>query len=193
MAMLLALGAATASALDPPAPRQIIAFPASVVMAEPSKLIGDFELVDQEGNPFRFSGLRGRPVLVFFGFTHCPDVCPATLVKMRLLADSVAQDFDLAIVMISVDGDRDKPAALKTYLAQVSTRFVGLTGNPRTVGEIAAQFPAVFFKGLADHPGSAYSVQHTSQVYLIDRDGRLRAAFYDAPVESMEQVLRDIK
>lgn len=190
-AMLLALGAATASASAPTGVEQVPASRGQVVIAQPPKPIDDFELVDQEGRPFKFSGLRNRPALVFFGFTHCPDVCPATLVKLRLLADSAAPQVpDLEIVMISVDGDRDSPATMKAYLAQVSPRFIGLTGDPRIVRGIAGQFPAVFFKELADRPGGAYSITHTSQVYLIDRQGRLRATFYDAPIEAMEQVTR---
>ncbi len=162
-------------------------------MAQPPLAIEDFELLDQEGQPFKFSRLKGKPVLIFFGFTHCPDICPTTLVKLRSLADSASQTIpDLAIVMISVDGDRDAPATMKTYLAQISPRFIGLTGDPRAVRVIAAQFPAVFFKGLPDHPGGAYAVEHTSQVYLIDRQGRLRVTFYDAPIETMEKVTQSI-
>jgi protein SCO1/2 len=192
-ALLLALGAASASASSPTKVEQVPGSQGRVVIAQPPKPIDDFELVDQEGQPFKFSQLRNRPALVFFGFTHCPDVCPATLAKLRLLADSAAPQVpDVEIVMISVDGDRDSPATMKAYLAQVSPRFIGLTGDPRIVRGIAGQFPAVFFKGLADRPGGAYAIAHTSQVYLIDRQGRLRATFYDATIEAMEKVTRNI-
>jgi protein SCO1/2 len=89
--------------------------------------------------------------------------------------------------MISVDGDRDSPEAMKAYLAQVSPRSMGLTGDPRAVRAIAAQFSAVFFKGIPDRPGAPYLVQHTSQVYLIDRQGRLRASFSDASIDAMRR------
>ena len=89
--------------------------------------------------------------------------------------------------MISVDGDRDSPAAMKAYLAQVSPRFMGLTGDPRTVRGIAAQFSAVFFKGLPAKPGGPYLVEHTSQIYLIDRHGRLRVTFFDASIDAMRR------
>jgi protein SCO1 len=157
-------------------------------MSQPPKPIDDFELTDQEGNPFRFSQLTGTPALVFFGFTRCPDVCPSTLAKLALLTDSADQRLrSTALVMISVDGDRDSPAAMKAYLAQVSPRFMGLTGDPRTVRGIAAQFSAVFFKGLPNKPGGPYLVQHTSQIYLIDRQGRLRATFFDASIDTMRR------
>ena len=159
----------------------------------PPKPIADFELVDQDGKPFRFSQLRNRPVLVFFGFTHCPDVCPATLAQLRALDGTADQKIrDVAVVMISVDGDRDHPATMKAYLAQMSPQFIGLTGDPRAVRGIAAQFPAVFFKGLPDRHGGEYFVEHTSQVYLIDRHGRLCAAFSDAPIGAIRQALHTL-
>jgi protein SCO1/2 len=161
--------------------------------AQSAKSIEDFELVDQEGKPFRFSQLRGRSALVFFGFTHCPDVCPSTLAKFRLLTDSAGDKIgNAACVMISVDGDRDSPGVLKDYLMQLSPRCIGLTGDPRAVRQIAAQFSAVFFKGLPDKPGGPYLVQHTSQIYLIDRRGRLRASFVDASVDTLRQAVSAI-
>ncbi len=97
-----------------------------------------------------------------------------------------------AVIMISVDGDRDTPAALKAYLAPLSKDFIGLTGDPRTVRGIAANFSAVFFKGLpADNSGN-YLVEHTSQVYLVDAQGRLHATFFDASVERMSRTVRSL-
>ena len=159
-----------------------------VATTHPPKPIEDFELTNQEGKPFRFSQLRGAPALVFFGFTHCPDVCPSTLAKLALLTDSA--DLRLrstALVMVSVDGDRDTPSVMKAYLAQVSPRCIGLTGAPHTVRDIAAQFSAVFFKGFPDKPGGPYLVQHTTQIYLVDRQGRLRATFLDASIDAMRR------
>ncbi len=191
--MLLALGAATASVVSPIGVAQVSAAPSPILMAHPPKPINDFELLDTEGRPFRFSQLRNRLALVFFGFTRCPDVCPTTLVKLRALADSMAQQAPaVEVVMISVDGDRDSPAVMKAYLERVSPRFIGLTGNPNVVRGIAAQFPAVFFKELADRSGDPYTITHTSQVYLIDRDGRLRATFFDAPIKAMQRVTRSL-
>jgi protein SCO1 len=156
--------------------------------------LADFELIDQNGHPFRFSERKGANALVFFGFAHCPDICPATLYKLKLLTDTLRQDGGSApaVIMISVDGDRDTPAALKAYLAPLSKDFIGLTGDPRTVRAIAANFSAVFFKGLpADNSGN-YLVEHTSQVYLVDAQGRLHATFFDASVERMSQTVRSL-
>lgn len=191
--MLTAVAAVTTSVSAPTEVEHAPSWRDRVVIAQPPKPIDDFELVDQEGRPFKFSQLRKKSALVFFGFTHCPDVCPATLARLRALTDTANHKLrNVEVVMISVDGDRDSPAAMKAYLAQVSPGFIGLTGEPRMVRGIAAQFSAVFFKEFPDSQGGAYRVEHTSQVYLIDRQGRLHATFYDAPVEAMEQVTRSI-
>ena len=156
--------------------------------------LADFELLDQDGRPFRFSQRKGQNALIYFGFTHCPDICPATLHKLKLLTDALRQDGGSApaVIMISVDGDRDTPAAMKAYLAPLSKDFIGLTGDVRTVRAIAANFSAVFFKGLPADSSGHYLVEHTSQVYLVDARGRLRATFFDASVERMSRTVRSL-
>jgi protein SCO1/2 len=159
------------------------------VLAEP-KAIADFTLTDQDGRPRTLASLRGTPLLVFFGFTHCPDVCPAALSKLKLLQESDGGALKGArVVMISVDGERDTPAVMKKYLAPLSRDFIGLTGQPRAVADIAARFSAVAFKEQPDRSGN-YSYYHSSLVYLLDREGRLRASFFDASIENMATVTR---
>ena len=151
--------------------------------------INDFVLIDHQGQERRFSSLRGQPALVFFGFTHCPDICPPTLLRLRALHD--AQDGELRaakIVMISVDGERDTPAAMQSFLATFSPDFIGLTGDPRIATAIAAQFSAVFFKEPAGKDGN-YKVGHSGQVFVVDKQGRLRASFVDASLDDMAKVL----
>ncbi len=165
--------------------------PSRVLEATPPRAIPDFELTDQDGKAFRLSQLRGSPVLLFFGFANCPDVCPLTLGQLQVLASSPDKAVRQArVVMVSVDGDRDKPADLKRYLAPVSPDFVGLTGDPRRVRDIAAQFSAVFFKGAPTDRSGKYLVEHTSQVYLLDRQGRLRSTFFNATVDAMTSATR---
>jgi protein SCO1/2 len=94
--------------------------------------------------------------------------------------------------MISVDGERDAPAAMKAYLDALSADFIGLTGEPRTVRQIAEGFSAVFFKGLPAGQSGHYVVDHTSQVYLADAEGRLRATFFDASVEQMARTIEEL-
>ncbi len=159
------------------------------VLAEP-KAIADFTLTDQDGRPRTLASLRGAPLLIFFGFTHCPDVCPAALSKLKLLQESNGGALKGArVVMISVDGERDTPAVMKKYLEPLSRDFIGLTGQPRTVADIAARFSAVAFKEQPDRSGN-YSYYHSSLVYLLDREGRLRASFFDASIENMATVTR---
>jgi len=190
-ALLIALTLTCAAA--PPVARPASSTSVRAEDAQRYKTIDDFELTDQDGMPFRFSQLRGKPALVFFGFTHCPDVCPATLAKLVLVTHAADPKADSAtLVMISVDGDRDTPAAMKAYLAQLSPRCIGLTGDPHAVRQIAAQFPAVFFKGLPEKPGGPYAVEHTSQVYLIDRRGRLRATFLNESIDAMRRAIAAI-
>ena len=169
------------------------AAPSRVLEAKPPKAIPDFELTDQDDKTFRLSQLRGSPVLLFFGFTHCPDVCPLTLGQLQVIASSPDKAVRQArVVMVSVDGDRDKPADLKRYLATVSPDFLGLTGDPRRVRDIAAQFSAVFFKGAPTDRSGKYLVEHTSQVYLLDRQGRLRSTFFNATVDAMTSATRRV-
>jgi len=156
-----------------------------VRILQSARAISDAELIDQNGEPFALSQLQGQVVLVFFGFTNCPDVCPIALQSLRQLPESGEPKLkDVAYVMISVDGERDTPEVLKSYLAKYSPRFIGLTGEKTKVKAIAAEFKAAFFKG----SGENYSVSHSPQVFVVDPAGRLRAEFYSASVEAMTDV-----
>ncbi len=183
--LLLIPGAAGAAGTMAPLPQ----LDRVTVMAAP-KAIADFELTDQNGRPRALASLRGAPTLIFFGFTHCPDVCPAALTKLKILHESSGGALRTArVVMISVDGERDTPAVMKKYVASFSPDFIGLTGNPRAVADIAARFSAVAFKEQPDPKGN-YEYFHSSQVFLVDKAGRLRASFSDASVENMVTVTR---
>ncbi len=155
-----------------------------MLQASPPKLLADFVLTDQNGKDFQLRQLAGRPVLLFFGFTRCPAACPKSL--SQLLAVSRRKDPALRrvqVVMISVDGELDTPAVMKRYLSNLSPNFIGLTGDPKQVAKIAAQFSAVFFKGLPLDRSGNYVVEHTTQIYLLDNTGRLRSTFFDVPIE----------
>lgn len=164
-----------------------------VLDASPPRVIADVALTNQDGEPFSLSALRGSPVLLFFGFANCPDVCPLILGQLQMIANLPDKALrDTRMVMISVDGERDTPAALKRYLEPVSARFVGLTGDPRRVEEIADQFAAVFFRSMRTDSTGKYLVDHTSQVYLLDRKGRLRSTFFDATVDEITDATRRV-
>jgi protein SCO1/2 len=169
-------------------------YPGVQVAMDPA-VVADFTLTDQDGKSFRLADLRGRNVLVFFGFTHCPSICPTTMFKLKSVAGKFTdQDAGAgpAVVFISVDGDRDSPEVMKRYLEKYPPAFTGLTGNPKEVRKIAAGFKAVFFKGLPYDDAGNYQVEHTSFVYLLDGEGRMRATFLDAPVEAMTSTVQQL-
>jgi len=179
---LLASAAATAAA---PAPERTL-------LAEPPRAIADFQLTDQAGKTVKLADLRGAPVLMFFGFTHCAQICPTALHQLRQLErEHRAELGKTRIVIVSVDGERDSPAAMKTWLQPISTSFIGLTGPPARVHDIAAQFSAAFYKTPGASAGE-YSMEHNSQIFLLDAKGQLRATFFNAPLATMATVTRDI-
>ncbi len=184
LAAVLVLATAMATAGE----RATLPALAGVVVNPTPAAIPDFTLTDQDGKPRSFSSLRGEPVLVFFGFTHCPNVCPTTLGRLKLLHAAQGGALKpLHVVFVSIDGERDTPARLKSYLAPLSADFIGLTGDPKAVATIAAEFAAVFFKEPAGKDGS-YNVMHSTQVYAVDKAGVLRAIFNDTAIEDMAQV-----
>jgi protein SCO1/2 len=143
------------------------------------RLIGtaapDFTLTDQDARPWTLSQERGHhAVALFFGYTHCPDVCPTTLAHLaqakRLLRD---EGNDLRIAFVTVDAPRDTPAVLKRYVALFGPAIVGLTGSPKNVDPVYAAYH-VWHQALPKSDGAGgYLVSHTSAIYLIDRNGRL--------------------
>jgi protein SCO1/2 len=115
--------------------------------------------------------------------------------EMKLVSDALEKSGQKApaVVLVSVDGERDTPEVMKQYLAAFPESFIGLTGDPKSVRKIAAEFKAVFFKGLPYDNAGNYQVEHTSLIYLVDPEGRLRASFLDAPVESMASSIRQLR
>jgi protein SCO1 len=167
------------------------ATPERTLLATPPRPVKDFQLTSHEGRPFKLSELRGAPVLLFFGFTHCPTVCPTALEQLRQLEKQhKAQLGKTRIVILSVDGERDTAQAMKQWLAPISSRFIGLTGPSAQVREIARQFSAAFYKTPGAKP-SEYLVEHNSQIFLLDAQGQLRATFFNAPVATMAKVTQD--
>lgn len=162
-------------------------------LTERPTLVLDFELTDEDGKAFDGRTLIGRTTLVFFGFTNCPNVCPPTMQKIRQVQRQIGvEETKLTAVFVSVDGDRDTPAVLKKYLAPFEPGFIGLTGDAAYVRDLAARFSAVFFKGLPTGASAGYNVEHTSQTYLVDKEGKLRVTFYNAPAEDMVRVARSL-
>lgn len=135
----------------------------------------DFILTDQHGGQFDSRSLRGRVVLLFFGFTTCPDVCPTTLSKLSQAIELLGDDQDeVQVVWVSVDPERDTPEHIKAYLEYWTIPVVGLTGTPEEINEVAAGGYGVFYKKSEEKTEVGYLVDHTTLVYLIDPRGNLR-------------------
>ncbi len=135
---------------------------------------GDFELTAVDGQRVALSSLRGTVVALFFGYTHCPDICPGTLHVMKLVRGELGEDAGhLRALMVSVDPKRDTPERLDEYVRYFDPTFIGLTGSQQEIDAIVARFGAAYTLGDADASGS-YTVDHTSLVYLIDGDGQVR-------------------
>jgi protein SCO1 len=137
---------------------------------------GPFHLEDQNGRPVSDQDMRGRPFLVFFGFTHCPDICPTTLFDISEVLKQLGKDADrTGALFITVDPERDTPAVLKDYLSNFDPHLRGLTGDTPAV-EAALKAYRVYAKKVPLQ-GSDYTMDHTAVVYLMDKDGRFVAPF----------------
>ena len=131
---------------------------------------GPFRLVDQDGKPRSDSDFRGRYMLVFFGYTNCPDVCPTTLAMLTDAFDQLGGKADRIVpIFVTVDPERDTAEVLKTYLAAFGPRFVGLTGSVADVTAAAKAYHVYIKKNPI--PGG-YSMDHSSVIYLMGPDGR---------------------
>lgn len=136
---------------------------------------GPFQLVDTEGDRFDSQSLRGRPYAIFFGFTHCPDVCPTTLSRLVSLRRQMGEDggaFD--IVFVSVDPARDTPEELGRYVSLFDTPIIGLTGSEEQVERVKDEF-GIFSEQVPIGNG-AYTIDHTATVFLMDRQGNFFSA-----------------
>jgi len=154
---------------------------------------GPFQLVDQDGRAVDQTVLEGKWSLVFFGFTYCPDFCPTTLTALeatrRLLGPEAA---DLQIVFVSIDPERDTPAALKAYLSTdgFPLGVIGLTGTPAQVAEAARVYRAYYQKV---GEGADYTMNHSLSIYLVGPDGRFRSALaHDLGPERSAQLIRRV-
>ena len=130
-------------------------------------------LTDQDGRPFELATARGKPALVFFGYTHCPDVCPTTLADARDALKRSAAPF--AIVFVSIDPDRDTPAEMKKFVGYYDIPIVGLTGSPAEI-RVAADALGVRYAKLDEGGTTGYAMAHTADAYLVDANGMLRDA-----------------
>lgn len=131
---------------------------------------GPFTLTTHDGKKLSSTDLAGRPFAVFFGFTHCPDVCPTTLFEMSENLKALGPDGDkLTVLFISVDPERDTRELMATYLESFDPRIVGLTGTQEEIDAVVKAYRATYQRVPTE--GDGYTVNHTASVYLMDRQG----------------------
>jgi protein SCO1/2 len=149
--------------------------PKSRIVA-PSAVGGAFELVDQDGGRVTDQDLKGKPSLVFFGFTHCPEICPTTLFEVSEVLEKLGPDAGkVNALFITVDPERDSPAALKAYLSSFNPGLKALGGDEAAIAKVAKAYKVFYRKVPLDQGG--YTMDHTAMVYLMDKDGAFVAPF----------------
>lgn len=138
------------------------------------QLGGDFTLTDGDGKPFTFSSLKGKVVILAFGFTHCPDVCPTELlVYSDVIKQLGAQADDVAVVFVSVDPQRDTPDLIGRYVRQFHQKFIGLTATgSQDIESVKKQYRIVSAKTEVKS-ATAYNIDHTSGAYIVDKNGKV--------------------
>ena len=158
-----------------------------------TRMGGPIALTNQHGEAFNTKALHGKVVLLFFGYTNCPDICPATLARVtqawkKLRADGYGDE--TAVVFITFDPERDTPEHIKKYLAFFDPQIVGLTGSQAEIRAAAEKFGVVFMKDEHEH-SDAVLFTHSDFIYLLDQQGRVRKLF---PSDgNIEEMVRDAK
>jgi protein SCO1/2 len=180
------------SACAPPTPSAINPWHGTVYENRPAA--PDFALPTARGGTFQLSQQRGTPVLLFFGYTHSPDIVPATLYNMSWVFDklSARPEYQVRFAMVSVDPARDTPSELRRYLDAYDPNFVGLIGNAGQLQSVEDAYGVTVEKKAASGPGSQeYTLDHTSTVFVIDRQGRLvtRYAYGTEPEDILSDLL----
>ncbi len=155
---------------------------------------GPFTLVDQNGKTVTDRDFRGKYMLIFFGFTHCPDICPAELQVMSAALDALGSKADEVVpIFVTLDPERDTPEAVGAYVKNFGKNFVGLTGSPTAIANAAKTYRVTYSK--LEYKGKdgnySYSVDHSALVYLMDKDGQYLINFtYGTPAAKMTETMR---
>ncbi len=153
---------------------------------EPYPKAPEVELVKANGEAFRLSGQKGKIVLLFFGYTSCPDVCPTTLAELKQVMDKLGDKTEqVQVVFVSVDPERDTPEKIQKYVEHFNQSFIGLSGSPADLQVIWDNY-GVFHEKVESDSAFGYIINHTARTYLIDVDGNLRLSYgFQTPVDDM--------
>ena len=163
------------------------------VMTSGTALIGGpFELVGEGGKPVTDKDFAGRYMLVFFGFTHCPDICPAELQVMATALDDLGDKADKVVpIFVTLDPERDTPEAVNAYVRNFGPNFAGLTGSQEAVAKAAKAYRVVYQKFQDESMGDNYSIDHSALVYLMGPDGKFITHIpYGTSPQKMAETLR---
>jgi len=167
---------------------------ALIVLPEP-RVIADFSLVDHNEHAFTLDSLRGRWSLIFFGFTHCPDVCPSTLYDLQMIHKSLRRGMEEElpvhqVLFVSVDPERDTPEKLGQYVSHFDPDFIGVTGNQQQLAPLTRQL-GIAYRIEPHEPGSMqYGVDHSVSILVTDPQGRLHGVF-PAPHDA-DRMIQDL-
>ncbi|MEO8354350.1 MAG: SCO family protein [Chloroflexota bacterium] len=173
----------------------LFAKPASfrgTVYTEPYPPAAEIELARDNGTSFRLDGMRGKIVLLFFGYTSCPDVCPTTMAELKTALDEIGEENakNVQVVFVTVDPERDTPQRVQEYVNHFNKDFVGLSGSESQLAKIWSEY-GVFREIVEGTSAAGYLVDHTARVTLIDQDGNLRLSYgFETP---LEDIVHDLK
>jgi protein SCO1/2 len=157
-----------------------------------ARIGGPFKLIDQNGVARTDQDFRGKLMLVYFGYTYCPDVCPTELTVIATALDQLGADAaQVAPIFITIDPERDTAKVMKDYVAQFSDKLVGLTGSESDIAAVAKAY-RVYYAKAPSSDGSPYLMDHTSLIYLMDRNGRFLTHFTpNGKAEDIAAAIRD--
>lgn len=152
----------------------------------------DFELINEQGATVTEKDYEGKPALLFFGYTHCPDICPTTLARLTRITQQLDEDLrdDLQVLFVSVDPERDAPETLATYTAAFGPQFIGLTGDKAQLDEVTNRYRTSYSLDEPDENGN-YTVSHSSAVMAFDSQGH--PAFLTRDSDPIEDARTDIR
>ena len=150
-----------------------------------------FKMTNDLGQPVTAANYRGKIVLLYFGYTHCPDVCPLTLVHLHTVLQKLGKAADgVRVLFVTVDPARDTVPVLHQYVTAFDPRIVGLTGNPNDIAQLAKRYRAYYKPEAPKINAGDYEVTHSSAIYIFDRDGHAR--LLATPGDSNDAILHDL-
>ena len=153
----------------------------------------DFALTDHNGKPRTLADFKGKVVVIFFGFTQCPDVCPTTMAEMAGVMKQLGSDAEkVQVLFVTVDHERDTQSLLATYVPNFDSSFLGLYGDKAATDKVAKEFK-VFYQKVPGKTPESYTVDHTAGSYVFDQQGRIRLFLRHGQVGSAEMITHDLK